>query len=85
MLQEKDACKGTATRWYFANMGLAVQGDGLASVVAEDAFFVAWIQCPQEVALAKGNAGVDCTWVAVAYPVVDFAGVGVHQAEFFRF
>ena len=26
MLQEKDACKGIATRWYFANMGLAVLG-----------------------------------------------------------
>jgi hypothetical protein len=24
LLQEKDACKGIATRWYFANMGLAV-------------------------------------------------------------
>ena len=26
LLQEKDDCKGIATRWYFANMGLAVLG-----------------------------------------------------------
>ena len=64
---------------------VAVQGDGLASVVAEDSFFVAWVQCSQEVSLAKGYAGVDCAWVAVAYPVVNFAGIGVYQTEFFRF
>ena len=35
--------------------------------------------------MAKGYAGVNCAWVAVAYPVVNFAGIGVYQAEFFRF